>query len=293
VRQGEQILEITAELVKTLRDKTNCGFMDCKKALKETQGDLEAAVTYLRQKGIAVATKRAERATTEGAVWSYLGPDGQTGVLLEVNCESDFVAKTDGFLGFGEALAAQIAKTAPSDLEALLAQPWEGKPGATVQEYLTELIGQIGENIRVNRFSLFSGCGPVAAYIHFGAKIGVLLELSAPTNAPELQALAKDLAMQVAANSPLAVSSEGLDPEVVAREKSIYAAQAAESGKPANIIEKMVGGRLEKFFKEVCLMGQVFVKNPDITVMQLLNEAGAKSGGQVTVSRFVRYQVGA
>jgi elongation factor Ts len=292
VRQGEHILEISAELVKTLRDKTNCGFMDCKKALKETQGDLEAAVTYLRQKGIAVATKRAERATSEGAVWSYLGPDGQTGVLLEVNCESDFVAKTDGFLGFGEALAAQIAKTAPADLEALLSQPWQGQAGVTVQEYLTELIGQIGENIRVHRFSLFSGCGPVAAYIHFGAKIGVLLELCAPSNSAELQALAKDLAMQVAANNPLAVSPEGVDPEVVAKEKAIYAAQAQDSGKPANIIEKMVSGRLEKFFKEVCLVGQVFVKNPDVTVMQLLNEAGAKSGGKVTVSRFVRYQVG-
>jgi elongation factor Ts len=286
-------LEITADLVKTLRDKTNCGFMDCKKALKETQGDIEAAVTYLRQKGIAVATKRAERATSEGAVWSYLRPDGQTGVLLEVNCESDFVAKTDGFLGFGEALAAQIAKTAPADLEALLSQPWQGQAGATVQEYLTELIGQIGENIRVNRFSLFSGCGPVAAYIHFGAKIGVLLELAAPSNSAELQALAKDLAMQVAANNPLAVSPEGVDPEVVAKEKAIYAAQAQESGKPANIIEKMVSGRLDKFFKEVCLMGQVFVKNPDVTVMQLLNEAGAKSGGKVAVARFVRYQVGA
>ena len=286
-------MEITAELVKTLRDKTNCGFMDCKKALQETKGDLEAAVTYLRQKGIAVATKRAERATSEGAVWSYLGPDAQTGVLLEVNCESDFVAKTDGFLAFGEALAAQIAQTAPADLEALLSQPWQGKVGVTVQEYLTELIGQIGENIRVNRFSLYAGGGPVAAYIHFGAKIGVLLELSAPANSSELQALARDLAMQVAANNPLAVSPEGLDPEVVAKEKAIYEAQAAESGKPANIIEKMVGGRLEKFFKEVCLMGQVFVKNPDVTVMQLLNEAGAKSGGKVNVSRFVRYQVGA
>jgi elongation factor Ts len=286
-------LEISAELVKTLRDKTNCGFMDCKKALKETQGDLEAAVTYLRQKGIAVATKRAERTTSEGSVWSYLGPDGQTGVLLEVNCESDFVAKTDGFQAFGEALAAQIAKTAPIDLTALMAQPWEGKAGLSVLEYLTELIGQIGENIRVNRFGLFSGCGPVAAYIHFGAKIGVLLELAAPSNSAELQALAKDLAMQVAANNPLAVSPEGVDPEVVAKEKAIYAAQAQESGKPANIIEKMVSGRLDKFFKEVCLMGQVFVKNPDVTVMQLLNEAGAKSGGKVAVARFVRYQVGA
>lgn len=286
-------MEITAELVKQLRDKTNCGFMDCKKALQETQGDLEAAVTYLRQKVIAVATKRAERATSEGAVWSFVSEDAQTGVLLEVNCESDFVAKTDSFQAFGEALAAQIAQTAPADLDALLTQPWQGKPGQTVQEYLTELIGQIGENIRVRRFARFAGGGPVAAYIHFGAKIGVLLELAAPSVTPELVALAKDLAMQVAATNPLAVSREGVDPEVVAREKAIYAAQARESGKPEKIIEKMVTGRLEKFFKESCLIGQEFVKNPDVTVMQLLNEAGAKVGGKVTVSRFVRYQVGA
>ncbi len=293
MRQGEDILEISAELVKTLREKTNCGFMDCKKALKETQGDLEAAVTYLRQKGIAVATKRAERATSEGAVWAHVTADASTGVLLEVNCESDFVAKTDGFQTFGETLAAQIAKTAPADLETLSSQPWQGQGKASVQEYLTELIGQIGENIRVRRFDRFGDGGPVAAYIHFGAKIGVLLELCAPKNTPELQTLAKDLAMQVAATNPMAVSPEGIDPEVVARERSIYAAQAAESGKPANIIEKMVTGRLDKFFKEVCLMDQVFVKNPDVTVMQLLNEAGAKSGGKVTVSRFARYQVGA
>jgi elongation factor Ts len=286
-------LEISAELVKTLRDKTNCGFMDCKKALKETEGDIEAAVTYLRQKGIAVATKRAERATSEGAVWSYIGSDGMTGVLLEVNCESDFVAKTDSFIAFGNTLAAQLAQNPPSDCEALLSQPWQGQAGLTVQAYLTELIGQIGENIRVHRFSVFSGCGPVAAYIHFGAKIGVLLELAAPANSEELQNLAKDLAMHVAATNPLAISPDDIDPELIDKEKAIYAAQALESGKPEKIIEKMVSGRLDKFFKEVCLIGQEFVKNPDVTVMQLLNEAGAKIGGPVTVSRFVRYQVGA
>jgi elongation factor Ts len=293
VVQGGNILGISAELVKQLRDKTNCGFMDCKKALQETQGDLEAAVTFLRQKGIAVATKRGERATTEGAVWCHLGPDPTTGALVEVNCESDFVAKTDSFQGFGDALAAQIAQTGPTDLEALLSQPWQGQAGLTTQDYLTELIGQIGENIRVRRFSRFAGGGPVAAYIHFGSKIGVLLELKAKANSSELQTLAKDLAMQVAATNPLAVGPEGLDSEVVAREKAIYEAQAKESGKPEKIIERMVSGRLEKFFKEVCLVEQAFVKNPDVTVAQLLKEAGASSGGEVGVARFVRYQVGA
>ena len=285
-------MEITAELVKQLRDKTNCGFMDCKKALQETQGDLEAAVTYLRQKGIAVATKRAERATSEGAIWAYLGPDTKTGVLLEVNCESDFVAKTDGFLTFGETLAAQIAQTAPVDLEVLLAQPWQGQNGLTVQEHLNELIGQIGENIRIRRFSRFADTGPLAAYIHFGGKIGVLLELKASSNSADLQTLAKDLAMQVAATNPLAVAPDELDLWVVAKEKAIYEVQARESGKPDKIIERMVSGRLEKFFKEVCLVEQPFVKNPEVTVAQLLKEAGAASGGEVQVARFIRYQIG-
>lgn len=286
-------MTITAELVKQLREKTNCGFMDCKKALQETQGDLEAAVAYLRQKGIAVATKRAERATSEGAVWSYLGPEGTSGVLLEVNCESDFVAKTEAFQAFGAALAAQLAQDAVADVETLLSQPWRGQPGLTVQEYLNELIGQIGENIRIRRFSRFAGQGPVAAYIHFGGKIGVLLELKAPRVSEDLKSLARDLAMQVAATNPLAISREELDPAVVAQEKAVYEAQARESGKPEKILEKMVHGRLEKFYKEVCLIEQPFVKNPDLTVSQLLNEAGTREGGQITVSRFVRYQVGA
>ncbi len=285
-------MAISAELVKQLRDRTNCGFMDCKKALQETQGDLEAAVTYLRQKGIAVATKRAERATTEGTVWAYVAPDALSGVLVEVNCESDFVAKTDAFQAFGAALAAQIARTEPSDLESLLSQPWQERPGLTVQEYLTELIGQIGENLRIRRFSRFAGGGPVAAYIHFGGKIGVLLELKADSQGPDLQSLAKDLAMQVAATNPLAVAPEDLDPAVVAREKAIFEAQARESGKPDKIIERMVSGRLEKFFKEVCLVEQAFVKNPEMTVAQLLKEAAAAVGGDVSVARFVRYQVG-
>jgi elongation factor Ts len=286
-------LDITAELVKTLRDKTNCGFMDCKKALQETGGDVEAAVDYLRQKGIAVASKRAERATSEGTVWAYLDGGSGAGVLLEVNCESDFVAKTEAFQQFGEALAAQIAANAPADVETLLAQVFNPQPQLTVQDYLNEIIGQLGENIRVNRLARFADGGLLGAYIHHGGKIGVLLELAGASNTPETQAMARDLAMQVAATNPLAVSREEIDSEVLAREKGVYAAQAKESGKPDNIIEKMVTGRMEKFFKEVCLVEQPFVKNPDISVAQLLKEAGAKAGGDLKVKRFVRYQVAA
>ncbi len=285
-------MDISAELVKTLRDKTNCGFMDCKKALQETGGDLEAAITYLRQKGIAVATKRAERTTSEGTVWAVVDPAGTTGVLLEVNCESDFVAKTDGFQNFGKALAAHLAARESRDVEDLLAHPWQGAPGLSVQDYLNELIGQLGENIRIRRFARYAGSGAVAAYIHFGGKIGVLLEISGPAT-QEVQAVAKDLAMQVAATNPLAVSREEVDPQAVSKEKAIYEVQAKESGKPEKIIEKMVTGRLEKFFKEVCLVEQPFIKNPEVTVAQVLKEAGAKVGAQLSVTRFTRFQVGA
>jgi elongation factor Ts len=171
-------LEISAELVKTLRDKTNCGFMDCKKALKETEGDLEKAVAYLRQKGIAVAGKRAERATSEGVVVAQVAGDSLSGVLLVVNCESDFVAKTDAFQNLAQGLATQIADTSPAEVDDLLTQPWQGQPSLTVQDYLNEVIGQTGENIRVRRFARYTGGGLVGAYIHFGGRIGVLLELS-------------------------------------------------------------------------------------------------------------------
>lgn len=286
-------MEITAELVKTLRDKTNCGFMDCKKALQETGGDLEKATDYLRQKGLAVAHKRAERATSEGTVWGYVTPAADTGVLLEVNCESDFVAKTEAFQDFGATLAPYLAQAAPPDVTALLILPMPGQAGKTVGDYLTELIGQVGENIRIPRFVRFTGQGVVAAYIHFGGRIGVLLELDGAPASPEALAAAKDLAMQVAATSPLAAAREDLSPELVAKEAAIYQVQARESGKPEKIIEKMVAGRLEKFYKEVCLVEQPFVKNPDVTVAQYLKEVGARLGRELRVRRFARFQVGA
>jgi elongation factor Ts len=285
-------VEITAELVKTLRAKTDAGMMDCKKALKETGGDLEAAVAYLRQKGLAVASKRAGRETGEGAVWALIAPDQKSGILLEVNCETDFVAKTPAFVELGTRLTEHLAAVALESVDELLGQPCQHQPNLSVTDYLNEVIAKTGESIRVRHFSRYQG-DLVTAYIHHGGKIGVLLELSGGGTAPEAQAAAKDLAMQVAATSPLAVSREEIDPETIAKEKAIYEAQAQESGKPANIIEKMVTGRLEKFFKEVCLVHQAFVKNPDVTVAQFLKEVGGKLGGQeLHVKRFIRYQVG-
>jgi elongation factor Ts len=285
-------LEITAELVKTLRAKTDAGMMDCKKALKETGGDLEAAVAYLRQKGLAVAAKRADRTTSEGAIWAALAPDHKSGILLEVNCETDFVAKTPAFVELGAKLTEHLAAVALESVEELLTQPCPHQPSLTVTDYLNETIAKTGESIRIRHFTRYQG-DLVTAYIHHGGKIGVLLELSGGNAAPEALAAAKDLAMQAAATSPVAVSREDVSPELVAKEKAIYEAQAKDSGKPEKIIEKMVVGRLEKFYKEVCLVEQTFVKNPDITVAQFLKEVGAKLGRELKVKRFVRYQVGA
>jgi elongation factor Ts len=284
-------LEITAEMVKTLREKTDAGMMDCKKALKETGGDLEAAIAYLRQKGLAVAGKRAGRATSEGLVWAHLAPDHQAGVLLEVNCETDFVAKTDSFQELGSRLAEQLATAALETVEELLAQTAPHLPGLTVAGYVNDVIAKTGEKCQVRRFIRYQG-DLVTAYIHHGGKIGVLLELKGTGATPEALAAAKDLAMQVTAANPLAVSREELSADLVAQEKAIYEAQAAASGKPAHIVEMMVAGRLEKFYKEVCLLQQPFVKNPDQTVAQFLKEVGQKLGKELQVGRFTRYQVG-
>ncbi len=286
-------MEITAELVKTLRNKTDAGMMDCKKALKETGGDLEAAVAYLRQKGLAVASKRADRATSEGAVWASIAPDQKSGILLEVNCETDFVAKTPAFVELGTRLTEHLAGVALESVEELLTQPCAHQTNLSVTDYLNEVIAKTGEAIRIRHFTRYQG-DLVVAYIHHGGKIGVMLELSGGGTAPEAAAAAKDLAMQVAATIPLAVGREEISPELVAKEKAIYEASAKESGKPEKIIEKMVTGRLEKFYKEVCLAEQTFVKNSDITVTQFLKEVGASLGGkELKVKRFIRYQVGA
>ncbi|MFZ5449845.1 MAG: translation elongation factor Ts [Thermodesulfobacteriota bacterium] len=284
-------MEITAELVKTLREKTDAGMMDCKKALKETGGDLEAAVAYLRQKGLAVASKRADRATSEGAIWASISPDHKSGILLEVNCETDFVAKTPAFVELGTRLTEHLATVALESVEELLSQPCPHQPNLSVTDYLNETIAKTGESIRIRHFTRYQG-DLVTAYIHHGGKIGVMLELSGGDAAPEAQAAAKDLAMQVAATTPAAVAREEISPDLVAKEKAIYEAQAKESGKPDKIIEKMVVGRLEKFYKEVCLVEQTFVKNQDITVGQFLKEVGAKLGKELKVKRFIRYQVG-
>jgi elongation factor Ts len=264
---------------------TGAGLMDCKKALQETGGDLDKAVDLLRTKGLAAASKKAGRAATEGLVVAQVAADGKTGVLLEVNSETDFVAKNDKFQAFVADIAAHILAAAPVDVDALLAQPHYTTAGKTVQEVLTEAIAVIGENMQIRRFVRYETAGLVGSYIHAGGKIGVLVELA---GSGDLSALVKDVAMHCAAAAPQFVKREQVSADILEREKEIYRAKARETGKPENIIEKIIEGQINKFYGEICLLEQVFVKDTDKTIQQVLKSAGA----DVTVNRFERFVLG-
>lgn len=278
-------MEITASMVNELRKTTGAGLMDCKKALQETGGDMQKAVDYLRTKGLAAASKKAGRAATEGIVTACVAEDGKSGVLLEVNSETDFVAKNETFQSFVADVAKHILAAAPHDVEALLAQPSVADPSKTVQTILTEAIAVIGENIQIRRFERFETAGVVAAYIHAGGKIGVLVEL---TGSGELSAVARDVAMHIAAAAPQFVTREEVPADVLEREKEIYRAKARETGKPDTIIEKIIMGQINKFYAEICLVEQQFVKDTDKTVQQYLKGAGS----DVSVVRFARFVLG-
>lgn len=272
---------ITAAMVKELRERTGAGMMDCKKALGETDGDMEKAVEYLREKGLAAAAKKAGRIAAEGIVAAKVEAGNKKAVLVEVNCETDFVAKTDEFKAFVDQIADAVLQGAPANMDELL----QAKTGnGTLGDLVTEKIAKIGENISVRRFELFTTSeGVVEAYIHGAGRIGVLVELSGSNNVLEV---AKDVAMQVAASRPEYVTRDQVPAETVEKEKEILVAQAVNEGKPANIAEKMVAGRIEKFFKEICLVEQPFIKDPDMNVQKMLDQT------QVKVSRFARFEMG-
>lgn len=269
--------EITAALVKTLRERTGSGMMECKKALQETGGDVEAAIELMRKQGLAKADKKAGRTAAEGLVAS--AHDAKAAVLVEVNCETDFVAKGDDFQNFANAVAARVLADAPADMDALNDLPLGD--GKSVDGVRRELIAKIGENMTVRRFvRLETTNGHFGVYLH-GSRIGVVVELEGG-NAD----LARDLAMHVAASRPVCVSAEQVPADLLEKERTIFAAQAAESGKPADIVEKMVEGRVRKYLQEVTLVGQPFVKDPDQSVEKLLKSANAK------VIRFERVELG-
>ena len=283
--------EVTAALVKELREMTGVGIMECKKALVETDGDLDKAVDVLRMRGLAAAAKKAGRATNEGAVTVLIAQDGKSGAMVELNCETDFVAMNEKFQGYAERIAQVALAEMAKDVEVLKAAQSDGE---TVEAIITDAIHVLGENTQIARVTSVAADG-VAGYIHGGGKIGVLVEFELDGIDPasdEFQAFGKDVAMQVAAISPVAATRESVDPSVVAHEMEIYKAQAAESGKPENIQEKMATGRLEKFFKENCLTEQDFVKNSDLTVGQYADQVAKNLGGQIKISSFQRFALG-
>lgn len=273
-------MNITAAMVKELRERTGSGMMECKKALTETGGDLDAAVELMRKAGLAKADKKSGRTAAEGCLCVKLSPDARSAAIVEVNCETDFVAKGDDFIEFANGVAQSVLDSCAATVEELLGAGMAGS-GASVDETRRELIAKIGENINVRRFERFeSANGTVASYLH-GSRIGVLVELVGGD-----AVLGKDIAMHIAASRPVCVDESEVPADLVAKEKEIFMAQAESSGKAANIVEKMVEGRIKKYLGEITLLGQPFVKDPDQTVGKLVAGKGAK------VVRFVRYEVG-
>ncbi len=270
--------EITAGMVKELRELTGLGMMECKKALAEAGGDMKKAEDLLRIKSGAKASKAAGRVAAEGVIGSYISPDGKTGALVEVNCETDFVGKNEDFSAFAKECAKLVAENDPADIEAL--SKLKMASGQTVEEARQALIMKLGENMTLRRMARFATSGKLSAYLH-GNKIGVMVDLTGGD-----ETLGKDIAMHVAASKPIAVSKEQVPAENIEREREIAKARALESGKPANIVDKIVEGSVAKFLSEVTLLGQPFVKNPDETVEKLLKSKGA------SVNTFTMFVVG-
>ncbi|MBE7044248.1 MAG: elongation factor Ts [Ruminococcaceae bacterium] len=283
-------MAFTAQDVKELREMTGCGMMDCKKALTETDGNMEKAVEFLREKGLATAAKKAGRIASEGIVKAYIDTEAKVGVIVEVNSETDFVAKNDSFQEFVTTVAKQIAATNPATVEELLAQKCISED-TTIGEMLTEKIAKIGENMNIRRFERFEG--DVYSYIHGEGRIGVLVKFDTDVaNKDGFADFAKDIAMQIAAAGAQYLDKDAVPAEVVAKEKEILSAQALNEGKPANIVEKMVMGRIAKFYKEVCLVEQEYIKDPDITVTKYVDQTAKALGGSIKIVDYARFEKG-
>ena len=282
-------MAITAQMVKELRETTGAGMMDCKKALQEAEGNMERAIDLLREKGLSKAAKKSDRIAAEGLVAIEMNADNTVGAIVEINSETDFVAKNEDFKTFVKDVAEMALATEKEDVVGLLTE--SHKEGA-LSEVLNNRIATIGEKLDIRRFEKVSTNGQVAGYIHGGGKIGVLVELETEARDADVLAMGKDIAMQVAAMNPKYVSKDDVDQDYIAHETEILTQQALNEGKPANIVEKMIKGRLEKQLKEVCLVEQAFVKNPDLTIKQLVADVAKKVGSEIKVARVVRFEVG-
>lgn len=288
-------MAITASQVKELRDKTNAGMMECKGALKETNGDIDAAIKFLRERGSIKAAKKADREAKEGLVTAQLSTDGKSGILLEMNCETDFVAKNDNFGAFLTSVAAAVAASDAQDLASAL-QVTLGD--LTVEEATKAKVIELGENLQISRFARYdvSGAGAIASYIHMGGKVGVLLEVGCEKEETPSQEgykdLVKDITLHIAAAAPAGLNREDIPAELVQAEKDLFRKQMEGSGKPADILEKIIEGKLGKFYSEQCLVDQGFVKDPDTTISALVAAKGKELGDTLTITRFTRFAVG-
>jgi elongation factor Ts len=284
-------MAITADMVKKLRDQTGAGMMECKNALTEANGDFDAATTILRKRGLASAAKKLGRATSEGLIANAVAPDHSWGILAEVNCESDFVARTPDFQELMHNVLAEIEKAGDAATEA-----WLKDPQGPVIKHVAPVIAKLGENMAVPRFVRYAGKGYVGQYIHLGGKIGVMVEFAGVTAAiaarEEFQTLVKEIAMQVAAASPIYVSRDRVPADILDKEKAIYRAQMENSGKPANVIDKIVEGKLGSYYKQVVLPDQESIRDPKMSVQQVIDAASKAVGAPLTVTRFARLKVG-
>ena len=286
---------ITSAMVKELRERTSAGMMDCKKALVESDGDMDKAIEWLREKGLSQAAKKASRIAAEGVVAQSVNENGTVGAIVEVNCETDFVAKTDNFIGFANKVAKQVALANPADVDALMGQAFVDDSSKTISDLISDATVAIGEKISVRRFSRYETTGVVSTYIHLGGKVGVMVEVAADDAArtnDAVKTFAHDLALQIAAAKPEAVRREEVDSEKLEKEKEILRAQALNEGKPEKIVDRMVEGRIEKYYKEVCLLEQPFVKDGDKNIKGLMAEIAKEAGAALDIVRFSRFERG-
>lgn len=284
---------ITAQLVKELRERTGAGMMNCKKALQETNGDLDKAVEILREKGLAAAAKKSGRVASEGLVNTFIDQDKKFGAIVEVNCETDFVSANNDFITLTKNVAKQAALSSANNIEDLVAEKYIADPGISMQDAVTTLIAKLGEKINVRRFTKFTiENGVIQSYIHGGGRIGVLVSIASDKVNDTVLEVAKDIAMHVAATNPLFLDRTLVDTSTLETEKEIYRVQALNEGKPEKIVDKMVEGRVNKYYKESCLLEQMWVKNPDYTITKYLQEKSKEIGSVITINSYIRYEKG-
>lgn len=283
---------ITAKMVSELRERTGVGMMDCKKALVKTDGDIDKAIEILREKGLAAAAKKAGRVAAEGLISTYITEDHKVGAIVEFNCETDFVAKNDDFITMSNNLAKQAAVSSASSVEEFAAEKYIADESKTVQDAISALIAKLGENMTLRRFGkVTADKGIVSSYIHGGGRIGVLVNVESENN-NVLAEVAKELTLQVAATNPLYMVREEVAQDALDKEKEIYKQQALNEGKPEKVVEKMVEGRIQKYYKEICLMEQLYIRNQDINIKKFIEEKSKENGSEIRIASYVRFEKG-